>query len=351
MFPSDFIDHLTRKGVLREPAMSGGTPTAVRRGSVTDVDWLGLTKLTPATFADELAAFYGCVRTQRSDLVGGRFAGQQMSSRFLRERRLFPFENGSGTLALALAAPTEAETVRAVELALRRPVAIAVATSDDIDAALATVLDGERSSAATPADAAVAEDNLDDLRDLARGAPVVRAIDDLLRIAVEQRATDLHIEPFGNVLQVRIRVDGLLRNIPAPPMGMAKGVLSRLKIMAGLNITERRMRPRPHRGRRRGDRPAHRHHAHHARGERGRSPVAKGRRAGGARQARPVRAGRIDSAPHPAGAVRHDHRDRTDRVWQDHHARRIACRNSAIAPLPRQASWSPAKSRRHPVRR
>src|SRR5260370_6307706 len=241
MFPSDFIDHLTRKGVLRDAAMPGAAPTAPRRASGADVDWLALTKLTPSTFADELAAFYGCIRVQRSDLVGGRFAGRQMSSRFLRERRLFPFENRSGALVLALAAPTEGETVRAVELALRRPVAITVATSEDIDAALASMLDGEKSSAATPADVAVAEDNLDDLRDLARGAPVVRAIDDLLRIAVEQRATDLHIEPFGNVLQVRIRVDGLLRNIPAPPMSMAKGILSRLKIMAGLNITERRM--------------------------------------------------------------------------------------------------------------
>ena len=240
MFPSDFIDHLTRRGVLREAALSAA-PTASRRGSAAETDWLGLTKLTQSTFADELAAFYGCNRAQRSDLVGGRFAGQKMSSRFLRERRLFPFENRSGTLALAVAVPTEGETVRAVELALRRPVALTVATGDDIDAALATMLDGEKSSAAAPADTAAVEDNLDDLRDLARGAPVVRAIDDLLRVAVEQRATDLHIEPFGNALQVRIRVDGLLRNIPAPPMSMAKGVVSRLKIMAGLNITERRM--------------------------------------------------------------------------------------------------------------
>ncbi len=239
MFPNDFIDHLTRRGVLADAPILGAAPMA--RGGSADVDWLGLTKLTASGFADELAAFYGCVRVQRSDLVGGRFAGREMSSRFLRERRLFPFENRSGTLALALAAPAERETVRAVELALRRPVAITVATSDDIDAALATMLDGEQSSAAAPAEVAVADDNLDDLRDLARGAPVVRAIDDLLRIAVEQRATDLHIEPFGNALQVRIRVDGLLRNIPAPPASMAKGVLSRLKIMGGLNITERRM--------------------------------------------------------------------------------------------------------------
>ena len=148
MVPSDFIDHLTRKGVLREAAMPRAAPP--RRGAAADVDWLGLTKLTQSTFADELAVFYGCNRVQRSDLVGARFAGQMMSSRFLRDRRLFPFENRSGTLALAIAAPTEGETVRAVELALRRPVAIAVATGDDIDAALATMLDGEKSSAAAP---------------------------------------------------------------------------------------------------------------------------------------------------------------------------------------------------------
>jgi general secretion pathway protein E len=237
MLPDDFIDHLTRKGVLREAPLAG----SARRGVVSDIDWLGTTKLNQSTFADELAAFYGCARLQRSDLTGGRFAGGVMSPRFLRERRLFPFENQAGALVLSIAAPTEKETLRAVELALRRPIALAVATAEDIDAALATTLDAEPAPATAPTDAVAAEDNLDDLRDLARGAPVVRALDELLRIAVEQRATDLHIEPFGNALQVRIRVDGLLRNIAAPPMSMAKGLLSRLKIMAGLNITERRM--------------------------------------------------------------------------------------------------------------
>ena len=72
-------------------------------------------------------------------------------------------------------------------------------------------LEPERPSAVAPGEAAASEDNLDDLRDLAGGAPVVRAVDDLLRLAVEQRATDLHIEPFGGALQVRLRIDGLLK--------------------------------------------------------------------------------------------------------------------------------------------
>jgi general secretion pathway protein E len=176
-------------------------------------------------------------------LARSRFAGAQLSPRFLKQGRLFPYEDASGTLTIAIAAPIDDETVRAAEVALRRPVTIAAATADDIDAVLASSLEHvpQATIAPVPADAPAADDDLDDLRDLARGAPVVRALDDLMRLAVEQRATDLHIEPFGNVFQVRLRIDGLLKSVPAPPMSMAKAILSRLKIMAGLNITERRL--------------------------------------------------------------------------------------------------------------
>jgi len=242
MLATDFMSHLASRGVLGSGQAGGhgvnGSAESARDG---DVDWLELTQLTPTAFADELAAFYGCDRVQRGDLLSSRFAGEKMSWRFLRERRLFPFTDGSGVLTLAIAAPTDREAVRAVELALRNVVALRVATSDDIDAALTTRLETAKSSPTVAAETATTEDNLDELRDLARGAPVVRAIDDLLRLAVEQRATDLHIEPFGQSLQVRLRVDGLLRSVPAPPTTMAKGLLSRLKIMAGLNITERRL--------------------------------------------------------------------------------------------------------------
>src|SRR5262249_55527029 len=213
-----------------------------QRDSLGDIDWLGMTKLTHTAFADELATFYRCRRVQRADLVGGSFAGKRLSPRFLKEERLFPYEDRSGALTLAIARPIEDETIRAAEIALQREVTIAVATADDIDAALATTLETTPTKEAAATDVAAAiDDNLDDLRDLARGAPVVRALDELLRLAVEQRGTDLHIEPLDNVLQVRLRIDGLLKPVPPPPISMAKGLLSRLKIMAGLNITERRL--------------------------------------------------------------------------------------------------------------
>lgn len=241
MFQSDFAIHLARKGIVGDPpADRGGAGTRIHDNRA-DFDWIGFTKLTQPAFADELAAFYGCRRVPRDDLINARFAGAQLSRRFMKDERLFPYQDSAGILTLAIAEPVDAETIRAAEIALREPLTIAVATGDDIDAALAVTLQAAGDSPAAPAEAAAGDDDLDDLRDLARGAPVVRAVDDLLRLAVEQRATDLHIEPFGGVLQVRLRIDGLMKSVTAPPMAMAKGMLSRIKIMAGLNITERRL--------------------------------------------------------------------------------------------------------------
>jgi general secretion pathway protein E len=238
---SEFITYLDRKGMLRDgQAVDGGR--SARRGSVfNDTDWASLTKLTASALADELADFYGCDRVQRRDLLVHRFAGAQLSSRFLREEGLFPFERSPGAVTLAIARPTEDDTIRSAEIALQQPVTIAIATADDIEAALATIFETEQASVAASAEVATTQDDLDDLRDLARGAPVVRALDELLRLAVEQRATDLHIEPFDSTLLVRLRVDGLLKAVPAPPISMAKALVSRLKIIAGLNITERRL--------------------------------------------------------------------------------------------------------------
>ena len=242
MMQTDFMVHLARKGAVRDDASVHDRLNPRRSDATVDVDWVGLTKLTPSALADELAAFCKCNRLARRELTAGRFAGARLSKRFLKDGRLFPFDDPSGTLTLAIATPVDDETIRAVEIALGRPVKIAVATPDDIDAALATTIEtGRADNFAAPAEATPAEDNLDDLRDLARGAPVVRAVDEFLRLAADQRATDLHIEPFAGVLQVRLRIDGILKGIPAPPLSMAKGIVSRIKILAGLNITERRL--------------------------------------------------------------------------------------------------------------
>src|SRR4029077_4382802 len=120
---------------------------------------------------------------------------------------------------------------------------IEVGSFEDIETALSERLGGEESPATAPGDvlAGRAEDDIEGPRDLARGAPVVRGVNDLLEKAVELRATDIHIEPFRNGLTVRLRVDGLLRPVPTPPDAPPQALISRVKILAGLNIAERRL--------------------------------------------------------------------------------------------------------------
>ena len=143
---------------------------------------------------------------------------------------------------LIVADPTDGAAVRAAEIVLGTSVQIAVASFEDIATALAARLE-DKARAADPGNAAQGgvEDDVESLRDLASGAPVVRAVNDLLERAIELRATDIHIEPFQAGLTVRMRVDGMLRTVQTPARALPQAIISRVKIMAGLNIAERRL--------------------------------------------------------------------------------------------------------------
>src|SRR5262249_31053545 len=89
--------------------------------------------------------------------------------------------------------------------------------------------------------AAVGGEDLEHLRDMASEAPVIRLVNAMIAQALEKRSSDIHIEPFEKEFRVRFRVDGVLFNQEAPPRELKAAVISRLKLMAKLNITERRL--------------------------------------------------------------------------------------------------------------
>jgi len=109
------------------------------------------------------------------------------------------------------------------------PVEIAVGSFEDITTALdqRTQADGAVADDAARGSAQQSDDDIESLRDLASGAPVVRALNDLLERAVELRASDIHIEPFRTGLVVRMRVDGLLRRWRRPPAFRRRRLISR----------------------------------------------------------------------------------------------------------------------------
>ena len=200
--------------------------------------------LSPSEFADEVAAYYRHPRVTLPELLAFPSLVERFTRRFLRESIIFPYDAGDGRFGLAVADPTDVAAQRGAEIVLGGPVAVSIASFEDIGAALFERLgsDEDRPSASSPVLASAAvEESVDSLRDLASGAPVVRAVNDLVEKAVELRASDIHIEPMRNGLTVRMRVDGLLRAVPAPAHALPQALISRIKILAGLNIAERRL--------------------------------------------------------------------------------------------------------------
>ncbi|MFG1375160.1 GspE/PulE family protein [Xanthobacter oligotrophicus] len=238
---SDFVDYLGRSGYVlpaEDAARSGaqGAHRPLRRM------WES-TELAAGDFADAVAGFYRLPRVSLPELMAAPALVSHFSPRFLREMTALPYRGADGAVRLAVGDPTDGAVRRAAEIALGEPVALVVASFEDIATVLTERLGGDEASAAGTAEGGIAraDDDIDSLRDLASGAPVVRAVNDLLEKAIELRASDIHIGPFRGTIEVRMRIDGLLRVVPAPADVLPQAVISRIKILAGLDIAERRL--------------------------------------------------------------------------------------------------------------
>jgi len=243
-----FIEHLRRIRRLKaadaagddnRAAGSSGAASATQSGKMWE-----LTDLSANEFADEAARFYGLGRVSLPDLLAATPLVGAFSQRFLRDTLLFPYRSADMAVVLAVADPTDQAARRAAEIVLGSDIVIKIASYEDLAIALDRRLAEEESAEEQREGEGLPQlrdDDVESLRDLASGAPVVRAVNDLLEKAIELRASDIHIEPFQSGLVVRMRVDGLLRPVVAPAGVLPQAVVSRIKIIASLNIAERRL--------------------------------------------------------------------------------------------------------------
>jgi general secretion pathway protein E len=172
--------------------------------------------------------------------------GERVSVNFLKQARIVPLSDTDAGLTVAMADPLDRYTIGAMQLFAGKPVVAWVGVPADIEAALERIYGrggpgGEIVHEVTDGGDLGGDDDVQRLRDLASEAPVVRLVNRLISKAVEARASDIHIEPFEQSLRVRYRIDGVLREIEAPPPRFRAALISRIKIMARLNIAERRL--------------------------------------------------------------------------------------------------------------
>ncbi len=176
----------------------------------------------------------------------------QVTPEFLTHAQVVPLTANGDAVLVAMADPLDAFTVDALKLALGREITVKVGAASDIEAAIKrqygdgddTLTEIAESYRSGDEDADAAD--IQHLRDLASEAPIIRMVNLIISRALEVKASDVHIEPFGARLKTRYRVDGILRDVDAPPVRSAAALVSRIKVMANLNIAERR---RPQDGR------------------------------------------------------------------------------------------------------
>ncbi|MBK1702607.1 type II secretion system ATPase GspE [Thiococcus pfennigii] len=172
-------------------------------------------------------------------------AEDRLSLRFLKDARVLPLREDATTLEVAFADPTEPFLHAALAAAAEKAIVPRVGLPSEIESAIEQLYEqgpeeeGERETEG--ALGAIDEDDIEHLKDLASEAPVIRMVNQLIQRAVECRASDIHIEPFADTLKVRYRIDGILKEVEAPPVRSTAAVVSRVKIMSKLNIAERRL--------------------------------------------------------------------------------------------------------------
>lgn len=171
---------------------------------------------------------------------------ERISVRFLKESRILPLHEDADALHLAMVDPEDRYVLDAMRMVTHRRIQPRLALPSEMDAAFERLYGADRNIDRIVSDIVVTSEEEDSvevqhLKDLASEAPVIRLVNLVFERALDSRASDIHIEPFESRLIIRYRVDGVMAEQESPPRRLSAAVISRIKIMASLDIAERRL--------------------------------------------------------------------------------------------------------------
>ncbi len=246
-FPrSPLLDLLTEHGKIDHREAERVNRLANETHEQTDILLTRLGLITEDALARLLSELLGIPLVGRGDYPDSPLLENQLGIKFLREYRVLPLAETEQGLVVAMANPLDDYALSALRLATDKPIVARVGIPAEIEAAFEAMLAG--SDVEVEALDINGLERLDDsgedinrLRDLASEAPVIRLVNSIIGRAIESRASDIHIEPFDRTLRVRYRIDGVLRDMQSPANNLRAAVVSRVKLMANLNIAETRL--------------------------------------------------------------------------------------------------------------
>jgi general secretion pathway protein E len=246
-FEQSLGELLIERGKLDRPGLDRAMKIREGRGERLNSLLPKLGLVSERDLAQALSDRLGLPLAEARDFPDVPLLEDKLSPRFLREAHVLPLAEEPEGLVLAMADPLDSYAADAMRLISGRELLPCVAEPAALESAIERLYEQGKTGLGR-----IVEDVGDDgdenleldverLKDLASEAPVIRLVNQLIAKAAEARASDIHIEAFENKLRVRYRVDGVLREVDPPPNRFRAAIVSRVKIMARLNIAERRL--------------------------------------------------------------------------------------------------------------
>jgi type IV pilus assembly protein PilB len=241
----DLADVLREEGLITADQLAQATAEQERLGRTLGrvlID-LGMVKETDlvAALARQVGLDYVDLTDQHIDPAAASLVSEQVARRY----RAMPIGFEDGRLIVAMSDPSNVFALDDIRTITGMDVKPVVATAGDIEAAIRRYGQFEQSVEDISAEASSQADDgvkdLDEIEAAVEDAPIVRLVNLLITQAVADRASDIHIEPAERDIRIRYRIDGVLHEVMRSPKNIQAGLISRLKVMADINIAERRV--------------------------------------------------------------------------------------------------------------
>jgi general secretion pathway protein E len=245
-----FISFLMEKGVVQKEDLESVLPPNQPIGDLSVEEQLinaGL--LSPEQFRSAAEEFFGTPFASQDDFPKEPILLDHLSTQFMKESKFIPSRLTDNRLTVIMSNPLDFYTIDAIRLATNYELNVLAGRENEVLEAIersygvgATSMEKIIEDTETvPEYRAEDEENVDHLRDMASEGPVIRLVNLIITRAIELRASDIHFEPFEEQFRVRYRIDGVLHDVESPPKRLQSAIVSRVKIMAKLNIAERRL--------------------------------------------------------------------------------------------------------------
>lgn len=244
-----FAELLVKGGIVTREQLSEAQKKEKESGSSVTKELVRLGFTNEDTLTNFLAKQFGI---EIIDLIPGDIEDAVFSlvpPQIVQKHQLIPYKLLGSTLTLVVSDPTDLVAINEVKFVTGYGVRLAMATPANIkktlehrfggvsyDDVLKKFGDGEMEVVQESDDV-----NLQELQQATMDAPVVTLVNAILADAAKRRCSDIHIEPYEKIFRVRFRIDGVLQEIMSPPLRLKNALVSRLKVMAGLDIAERRL--------------------------------------------------------------------------------------------------------------